>query len=31
MAEAPPAAAFVMAEADFLFQFLIIAFDAPAV
>jgi hypothetical protein len=28
--EAAPAAAFVVAEPDLLFQFLIIAFDAPA-
>jgi hypothetical protein len=30
MVEATPAAAFVVAEADLLFQLLIIAFDAPA-
>src|SRR5260370_28622090 len=30
MVEAAPAATFVMAEADLLFQLLIIAFDAPA-
>jgi hypothetical protein len=31
MVEAAPAAAFVMAEADLLFQLLIVALDASAV
>src|SRR6201988_1402062 len=30
MMEAPPSAALIVAEADFLFEFLIVALDAPA-